>query len=128
MATNTCIDLVIHPDYKPYHLSATHYSNISFDIALRNIANKRSSFHEKSISDSNHSSLRATFDPQPSHEHSTEPSSSIHIIPQPQIITIYVSPPPTNKSMVLPRDINERGLAYHGQVTKKLKVSTKMEV
>lgn len=93
MATNTCIDLVIHPDYKPYHLSATH-SNISFNIALRSIAKKRSSFHEQSISNSNHSSSEATFDPQHSHEHSIEPSSSIQIIPQPQIITIHVFPHP----------------------------------
>jgi len=48
MAPNTCFDLIIHPEYKPYHLNATH-SNISFGIALRNIANKRSSFLEQTI-------------------------------------------------------------------------------
>lgn len=35
---NTYIELVIHPDYKPCDLSATH-SSISFAIALRNLAN-----------------------------------------------------------------------------------------
>jgi len=52
MATNTCIELIIHPEHLPYHLNATH-SNISFGIALRNIASKRSSFHEQYVSDSN---------------------------------------------------------------------------
>jgi len=52
MATNTCTELIIHPEHLPYHLNATH-SNISFGIALRNIASKRSSFHEQSVSDSN---------------------------------------------------------------------------
>jgi len=42
MAINTCIELVIHPEYQPYHLNATH-SNISFGIALRKPANKKSS-------------------------------------------------------------------------------------
>jgi len=54
MASNTCTDLIIHPEHHPYHLNATH-SNISFGIALRNIANKRSSFHEQSVSDNNSS-------------------------------------------------------------------------
>jgi len=45
MATNTCTELAIHSDYKPYHLSATH-SNISFAIALRNLANKQSCIFE----------------------------------------------------------------------------------
>jgi len=31
MATNTCTELVIHPEYQPYHLDATH-SNISLGI------------------------------------------------------------------------------------------------
>jgi len=95
MASNTCTELVIHPNYKPYHLSATH-SNISFGIALRNIANKRSSFHEQFVSDNSSYlseeqthmvqplnvalpsvSSEATFDPQASHEHSTEPDYMI---------------------------------------------------
>jgi len=50
MATNTCTELVIHPEYQPYHLNET-YSNISFGIALRNIGRKRSSFHKQSVSD-----------------------------------------------------------------------------
>jgi len=50
MATNTCSELVIHPEYQPYYLNATH-SNISFGIALRDIARKRSPFHEQYISD-----------------------------------------------------------------------------
>jgi len=49
MATNTCTELVIHPEYQPYHLNANH-SNISFGIVLRNLARKRSSFHEQSVS------------------------------------------------------------------------------
>jgi len=52
MAINSYSELIIHPEYKPYHLNATH-SNISFGIALRNIANKRSFLLEQSISDSN---------------------------------------------------------------------------
>ena len=54
MASNTCTELIIHPKYQAYHLNATH-SNISLGIALRNIARKRSSFHEKSVSDNNSS-------------------------------------------------------------------------
>ena len=42
MATNTCTELIIHPEYQPYHLNATH-SNISFGIALRKLATKKSS-------------------------------------------------------------------------------------
>jgi len=42
MTSNTCSDLIIHPAYKQFHLNATH-SNISFGIALRNLANKKSS-------------------------------------------------------------------------------------
>jgi len=45
MTSNSCTELVIHFDYKPYHLSATH-SNISFAIALRNLANKHTSIIE----------------------------------------------------------------------------------
>ena len=50
MATNTFTELVIHPEYRLYHLNETH-SNISLGIALRNIARKRSSFHEQYVSD-----------------------------------------------------------------------------
>ena len=42
------------PFIQPHHLNATH-SNISFGITLRNIASKRSSFLEQSVSDSNSS-------------------------------------------------------------------------
>jgi len=42
MASNTCTELIIHPEHLPYHLNATH-SNIYFGIALRNLANKKSS-------------------------------------------------------------------------------------
>jgi len=52
MASNTCTELIIHPEHLPYHLNATH-PNISFSIALKNIASKRSSFHEQSVSDNN---------------------------------------------------------------------------
>jgi len=40
MDSSTCTDIVIHPEHLPYHLNATH-SNISFGIALRNLAKKR---------------------------------------------------------------------------------------
>jgi len=40
MASLTCIDIVIHPGHQPYHLNATH-SNISFGIALWNLAKRR---------------------------------------------------------------------------------------
>jgi len=56
MATNTCIELVIHPEYQPYHLNANH-SNISFGITLRNIARRRSSFNEQSVFDQHFSRL-----------------------------------------------------------------------
>jgi hypothetical protein len=52
MASNTCSELIIHPEFKPFHLNATH-SNISFGITLRNIANKRSFIVEQSDSDNN---------------------------------------------------------------------------
>jgi len=64
MASNTCTDLIIHPEYLIHHLNATH-SNISFGIELRNLANKRSSF------------LEQIFVAQPSHENSTEPDFMI---------------------------------------------------
>jgi len=65
MAINTYFELIIQPEYKPYHLNATH-SNISFGIALRNIANKRSLFIEQSDSDNNPSLLEEpTFVVQP---------------------------------------------------------------
>jgi len=92
MAINTYSELIIHPKFKPYHLNATH-SNISFNIALRKIANKRSSFHEQSISDNNPSLLgeptfvvqpisvalpsEVTLTSQPTHENSTGPEFMI---------------------------------------------------
>jgi len=39
MASYTCTEIIIHPEQQPYHLNATH-SNISFGIALRNLAKK----------------------------------------------------------------------------------------
>ena len=42
MVTNTYTELIIHLEYQSYHLNATH-SNISFGIALRKLANKKSS-------------------------------------------------------------------------------------
>jgi len=39
MASSTCTEIFIHPEQQPYHLNATH-SNISFGIALRNLAKK----------------------------------------------------------------------------------------
>jgi len=56
MTSNTCSELIIHPDLKPYHLNAT-YSNISFGIALRNLANKNSSTHKSPAYDNNPSLL-----------------------------------------------------------------------
>jgi len=86
MASTTCLDLIIHPDFQPYHLNATH-SNISFGIALRNIANKKPSTHISLAFDNNTSlskestlvvqplsvalSSEATLDTQPEHENST---------------------------------------------------------
>ena len=48
MASSTCTDIVIHPEYLPYHLNATH-SNISFGIALRNLAKKRKPVPEQHV-------------------------------------------------------------------------------
>ena len=39
MASYTCTKIIIRPEQQPYHLNATH-SNISFGIALRNLAKK----------------------------------------------------------------------------------------
>ena len=55
IATNTCTELIIHPEYQPYHLNATH-SNISFGIASRKMANKKSSTSNLSTSDDQPSS------------------------------------------------------------------------
>ena len=48
MASSTCTDIIIHPEYLPYHLNATH-SNISFGIALRNLAKKRKPVLEQHV-------------------------------------------------------------------------------
>jgi len=48
MASITCTDIVIHPEHLPYHLNATH-SNISFGIALRNLAKKRQLVPEQHV-------------------------------------------------------------------------------
>ena len=87
MASNTCSDLIIHPDFQPYHLNATH-SNISFGIALRNLAFKNSLTHltasDKDPSLSEESTLvvqplsvvlpsEATLNTKPEHENSTRP-------------------------------------------------------
>jgi len=45
MASNTCTDLIIHPVFQPQYIHDTH-SNISFGIALRNLANQKSSASE----------------------------------------------------------------------------------
>jgi len=39
MVSSTCTKIIIHPQQLPYHLNAIH-SNISFGIALRNLAKK----------------------------------------------------------------------------------------
>jgi len=86
MASNTCSDLIIQPVFQPYHLNVTQ-SNISFGIALRNLANKKSSTHKSPASDINPSlseepttvvqplsvalPSEATLESQPSHENST---------------------------------------------------------
>jgi len=82
MAINTCSELIIHVGFKLYHLNATH-SNISFGIALRNIANKRSSFHKQSISDNNISlSEEPTFVVQPISvaSPSSEATLNLHVV------------------------------------------------
>jgi len=56
MATNTYTELIIHLEYQPYHLNATH-SNISFGIALRKLTNKKSSTSNLPASDDQPSSL-----------------------------------------------------------------------
>jgi len=48
MASLTCTKIVIHPEHLPYHLNATH-SNISFGIALRNLAKRRQSVPEQTV-------------------------------------------------------------------------------
>jgi len=48
MASLTCTDIVIHLEHLPYHLNATH-SNISFGIALRNLAKKRQHVPEQVV-------------------------------------------------------------------------------
>jgi len=50
MASKTCSELIIHPEFKPYHHNATH-SNISFGIAFRNLANKKSSKNNPFLSE-----------------------------------------------------------------------------
>jgi len=55
MATNTCTELIIHPEYQPYHLNATH-SNILFGIALRKLASKKPSTSNLPTSDDQPSS------------------------------------------------------------------------
>jgi len=88
MASNTCVDVIIHPVYQPYHLNATH-SNISLGIALRNLAKKNPSSHflfasENPSSFSEQPTLvvqplsvaplsKATFVSQPHNVNSTEP-------------------------------------------------------
>jgi len=92
MPSNTYSDLIIHPDFQPYHFNATH-SNISFGIALRNLANKKPSTHLSLASDNNPSlseestfavqslsvALRseATLHTQPEHENFTGPDFMI---------------------------------------------------
>jgi len=89
MALNTCSDLIIHPDFKPHHLNATH-SNISFGIALRNIADKRSFFIEQSDSDNNPSLSEETiFVVQPLSVTLPSDSSKATLDPQSSVL-----PPP----------------------------------
>jgi len=54
MASLTCTDIVIHPEHLAYHVNATH-SNISFGIALRNLANKRQHVPEQVVADQSES-------------------------------------------------------------------------
>jgi len=92
MASSTCSDLIIHPDFQPYYLNATH-SNISFEIALRNLAHKNSSTHLSPASDKNPSlseettlvvqplsvalPSEITLETEPEHENSTGPDFMI---------------------------------------------------
>jgi len=68
MASLTCTDIVIHPEHLPYHLNATH-SNISFGIALRNLAKRRQSVPEQHVPEqtvTEHHVLEQVFVDQPS--------------------------------------------------------------
>jgi len=89
MAPNTCSDLIIHPQHKPYHLNATH-SNISFRIALRNLANKKSSIHKSPVSDDNHSLSEETiFVVHPINV--ALPSSEATFVSEPEVLIILES-------------------------------------
>ena len=85
-APNTCFDLIIHPEHKPYHLNATH-SNISFGIALRNLANKKSSIHKSPASDNNPSlSEETTLVVQPINV--ALPSSEATSLSEPKVLIV----------------------------------------
>ena len=89
MAPNTCFDLIIHPEHKPYHLNVTH-SNISFGIALRNLANKKSSIHKSPASNNNHSlSEETTLVVQPINV--ALPSSEATFVSEPEVLIISES-------------------------------------
>ena len=56
IASNTYSYLIIHPDFQSFHLNTTH-SNISFGIALRNLANQKSFASENHLFFSEDSTL-----------------------------------------------------------------------
>ena len=81
MALNTCSKLIIHPDFKPI-LNLINLMQLIptyiFGIALRNLANKKSSTHKSPVVEHNITDI---------------PCSSNQICPL--TITPNVSPPPT---------------------------------
>jgi len=97
MAANTCTELIIHPEYQPYHLNATH-SNISFGIALRKLANKKSSTPSLPSSDDQPSS---SAQPISVALPSTEPTLNPVELEQ-VIIEHAVDEVPTNNGTTLP--------------------------
>ena len=97
MATNTCTELIIHPEYQPYHLNATH-SNISFGIALRKLANKKSSIPNLLASDDQPSSSTQPISVAlPSTEPTLNPAE-----PGQVIIELAVDEVPTHNGTTLP--------------------------
>ena len=97
MATNTCTELIIHPEYQPYHLNATH-SIISFGIALRKLVNKKSSTPNLSASDDQSSSSTQPISVAlPSIEFTLNP-----VEPEQVIIEHSVDEVPTHNGTTLP--------------------------
>jgi len=73
MVSTTCTEIIIHPEQLPYHLNATH-SNISFGIALRNLAKKIKTVPEQHVPEQ---VLTEQFESQTSNEQINEPDFMI---------------------------------------------------